>query len=85
MPTYSRARGSHLADLPFGTQPLPNTLVLSSDRVLQIGAGWPEGISDPKWRRDWRRVRQQWLFPCAPKGARFVLTSPGFPRGRLPF
>jgi len=39
VPTYSRARGSHLADLPFGTQPLPNTLVLSSDRVLRIGAG----------------------------------------------
>jgi hypothetical protein len=29
--TCSRARGSHLADLPFGPQPFPNTLVLRSD------------------------------------------------------
>jgi hypothetical protein len=39
VPTYSRARGSHPADLPFGTQPLHNTLVLRSDCVLWIGAG----------------------------------------------
>jgi hypothetical protein len=65
VPTYSRARGSHLADLLFGARPSPNTLVLSWDRALRIGAGWPEGISDPEWRRNWRRVRQPWLFSRA--------------------
>jgi hypothetical protein len=87
VPTYSRARGSHRVDRSFGTQPSPNTLVLSSDCVLRIGAGWPEGISDPEWRRNWRRVRQPWHFVRAPfGGARVVLTSPGMmARGRLPF
>jgi hypothetical protein len=38
VPTYSRARGSHLPDLPAGTQPFPNTNVLTSDCVPRFGA-----------------------------------------------
>lgn len=83
VPTYSRARGSHLADRPRGTPPSPSTLVLRSDEAHEAGAGWPEGISDPEWRRNLvsRAPVVAFARPVPGGTSGVVLTSPGCCQG----